>query len=54
MPIRAWADEFAHRSAIVICRKGAKLSDAATAWLRHAGVPAETLEGGFEPSLGDT
>src|SRR5260370_18992180 len=44
----AWAGEFAGRSAIVICQKGAKLSEGAAAWLRHAGVPADSLEDGFE------
>jgi rhodanese-related sulfurtransferase len=43
-----WAGEFAGRSAVVICEKGAKLSEGAAAWLRHTGVPADTLEGGFE------
>jgi hypothetical protein len=39
---------FESRSAVVICRKGLKLSEGAAAWLRHAGVAAETLDGGFE------
>ena len=33
--------------AIVICQKGRKLSQGAAAWLRHGGVAAEILEGGF-------
>ena len=37
------------RSAVVICQKGLKLSEGVAAWLRHAGVPAEVLEGGFVP-----
>jgi hypothetical protein len=44
----AWASEFLGRSAIVICQKGAELSEGAAAWLRHAGVPTDTLEDGFE------
>src|SRR5580704_10318443 len=44
----AWADQFVGRSAIVICQKGAELSEGAGAWLRHCGVPADTLEDGFE------
>jgi rhodanese-related sulfurtransferase len=44
--VAEWAQEFAGRSAIVICQKGQKLSQGAAAWLRHAGVPAESLEGG--------
>ncbi len=35
-------------SAIVVCQRGAKLSEGTAAWLRHAGVAAESLEGGFE------
>jgi rhodanese-related sulfurtransferase len=44
----AWAGEFVGRSAIVISQKGAKLSEGAAAWLRHSGVPADSLESGFE------
>jgi hypothetical protein len=39
---------FAGRSAIVICRKGQKLSEGVAAWLRNEGAAAETLDGGFE------
>jgi rhodanese-related sulfurtransferase len=35
-------------AAIVVCQKGAKLSEGAAAWLRHAGIPADSLEGGIE------
>jgi rhodanese-related sulfurtransferase len=41
-----WAPEFKGRSTIVICQKGLKLSQGVAAWLRHAGVPADSLEGG--------
>jgi rhodanese-related sulfurtransferase len=41
-----WEGEFAGRSAIVIRQKGLKLSAGVSAWLRHAGVPADLLEGG--------
>ena len=51
---RAWADvptwgpEFvgSGRSAVVICKKGLKLSQGVAAWLRHQGVAADSLEGG--------
>jgi rhodanese-related sulfurtransferase len=43
-----WAGELAGRSAVVICQRGAKLSQGVAAWLRHAGVPADGLEEGFE------
>ena len=43
-----WSGEFSGRSAIVVCLRGAKLAQGTAAWLRHADVAAETLEGGFE------
>jgi rhodanese-related sulfurtransferase len=42
----SWAGEFGGRSAVVICQKGKKLSHGVAAWLRQAGVPADSLEGG--------
>ncbi len=48
-PFRAvaeWAPQFAGRSAVVICQKGLKLSQGVAAWLRHSGIPAESLEDG--------
>ncbi len=44
--VAEWAAEFEGRSAVVICQKGLKLSQGVAAWLRHAGVPADILEGG--------
>jgi rhodanese-related sulfurtransferase len=44
----AWVGEFVGRSAIVVCQKGGKVSQGAAAWLRHAGVPADALEDGFD------
>ena len=42
-----WAPGLAAgRPAIVVCRKGMKLSQGVAAWLRHEGVPADVLEGG--------
>lgn len=43
-----WAGDFSGQSAIVICRKGQKLSQGVAAWLRHAAVPADAMEGGAE------
>ena len=43
-----WGEEFSGRSAIVICLRGQKLAQGTAAWLRHADVDAEALEGGFE------
>ena len=46
--LSGWAGEFLGRSAIVICESGGEASEGAAAWLRHAGVPADILEDGFE------
>ena len=43
-----WASEFAGRAAVVICKRGGKLSEGVAAWLRHAGASADVLEGGHE------
>jgi rhodanese-related sulfurtransferase len=40
-----WAPELDGRPAVVIRQKGLKLSQGVAAWLRHAGVAAEVLEG---------
>ncbi|MGY3291256.1 rhodanese-related sulfurtransferase [Bradyrhizobium sp. LM3.6] len=46
--VAEWGGEFAGRTAIVSCLRGAKLAQGTAAWLRQLGVRAETLEGGFE------
>src|SRR5262249_30923942 len=46
--VSAWTCEFTGRSAIAICQRGAKLSEGTAAWMRHAGVAADSLEQGFE------
>src|SRR4029079_11086188 len=43
-----WAAAFGGRSAIVICHQGLKLGQGVAAWLRHSGIDADALEGGFE------
>jgi rhodanese-related sulfurtransferase len=43
-----WGKDFAGRSAIVVGRHGKQLAQGAAAWLRHVGLKAEVLEGGFE------
>ncbi|MGZ5874694.1 MAG: chromate resistance protein ChrB domain-containing protein [Bradyrhizobium sp.] len=43
-----WGKDFAGRSAIVVGRRGQQLAQGTAAWLRHVGVKAEVLEGGFE------
>ena len=46
--VAAWARAYAGKSVVVSCQKGLKLSQGIAAWLRHEGIAAETLEGGFE------
>lgn len=43
-----WAAEFGGSRIVVICQRGQKLSQGVAAWLRHEGIAAESLEGGFE------
>jgi rhodanese-related sulfurtransferase len=40
--------EYAGRTCVIICQRGAKLSQGVAALLRHAGVDAISLTGGFE------
>ena len=46
--IGSWAPEYRGKSVIVVCQCGQKLSEGTAAWLRHEGIAAQTLEGGFE------
>ncbi|MGX5733997.1 chromate resistance protein ChrB domain-containing protein [Bosea thiooxidans] len=42
-----WAPAYAGcRRVVVVCHQGQKLSEGTAAWLRHAGIAAESLEGG--------
>ncbi|WP_336488955.1 sulfurtransferase/chromate resistance protein [Methylobacterium nigriterrae] len=46
--IGRWSADLIGRSAVLVCRHGHDLSYGAAAYLRQAGVSAETLEGGFD------
>lgn len=46
--VAGWAAGYAGRQVAVVCQRGLKLSQGVAAWLRHEGVTAESLEGGFE------
>jgi len=46
--IGSWAPDYRGKSVIVVCQRGQKLSEGTAAWLRHDGIDAQTLEGGFE------
>jgi rhodanese-related sulfurtransferase len=43
-----WMSRYTDRKVIVVCHRGLKLSQGVAALLRHEGIEAETLEGGFE------
>jgi rhodanese-related sulfurtransferase len=43
-----WAGRYSDRSTVVLCQRGGSPSQAVAAWLRHAGLGAQTLEGGYE------
>ncbi len=45
--VSKWARDYSGKSVVVICRKGLKLSQGVAAWLRHEGISAEALEGGY-------
>jgi rhodanese-related sulfurtransferase len=46
--VATWSRDYAGTSVIIVCQKGLKLSQGVAAWLRHEGLDAQTLEGGFE------
>ena len=46
--VAQWASAYAGRRVVVSCQRGLKLSEGVAAWLRHHGVAAENLVGGFE------
>jgi hypothetical protein len=41
------AARFDRQSVIVVCQEGLQLSQGVSAWMRHHGIAAQTLEGGF-------
>ena len=45
--VAEWASECGPAPAVVVCQKGLKLSQGVAAWLRTAGIDAQSLEGGF-------
>jgi rhodanese-related sulfurtransferase len=46
--VSTWADQFSGRRVVVYCQDGGDLSQGTAAWLRQAGVDAQTLDGGFQ------
>lgn len=47
LAIDDWQPPLHGQSVVVICHQGQKLSEGTAAWLRHGGINAETLDGGF-------
>lgn len=45
--VPVWAHSFSGRRVIIYCRDGGDVSQGTAAWLRQAGIDAQTLEGGF-------
>ena len=45
--VEQWAAELQGQPAIIFCHQGGGISAGAAAWLRAAGIAAETLEGGI-------
>lgn len=43
----AWARDFNGKPVVIVCQSGGELSQGTAAWLRHDGIQAETLAGGF-------
>ena len=46
--VENWGSELDRDAAIIVCQRGLKLSHGVAAWLRHLGLDASSLEGGFE------
>jgi rhodanese-related sulfurtransferase len=46
--VASWGTHYQGQSVIVVCQKGLKLSQGVGAWLRHQGIDAQTLEGGYD------
>jgi rhodanese-related sulfurtransferase len=46
--IGGWVAGYRGKSIVVICQRGQNRSEGTAAWLRHEGIEAQTLEGGFE------
>lgn len=50
MPFRtvaSWGGGYAGQRVVVYCRDGCEISQGTAAWLRHGGIEAQTLAGGF-------
>src|SRR5262245_28576495 len=46
--VEGWCRRYAGQAIVVVCQSGGALSQAAAARLRHVGLEAQTLEGGYD------
>jgi rhodanese-related sulfurtransferase len=46
--VSRWCKQYAGRTSVVLCQNGGTLSQATAAVLRHEGIDAQTLGGGYE------
>jgi rhodanese-related sulfurtransferase len=46
--VSRWCKQYAGRASVVLCQNGGTLSQATAAALRHEGIEAQTLGGGYE------
>jgi rhodanese-related sulfurtransferase len=46
--VASWVNAIDAKAVVAVCQRGAKLSHGVAAYLRNAGIAAESLEGGFE------
>jgi rhodanese-related sulfurtransferase len=46
--VASWAPDYKDRSVIIVCQEGLQLSQGVGAWMRHQGINAQTVEGGFQ------
>jgi rhodanese-related sulfurtransferase len=46
--VAGWSKHYVGQTVVVLCQSGRTRSQATAAWLRHQGLDAQTLEGGYE------
>jgi rhodanese-related sulfurtransferase len=46
--VEVWCRRYAEQPIVVLCQSGGTPSQAVAAWLRHEGLEAQSLEGGYE------
>jgi rhodanese-related sulfurtransferase len=46
--VASWGPDYKGQSVIIVCQEGLQLSQGVGAWMRHQGIEAQTVEGGFQ------